>query len=66
MAGTTPVLSARSFLFTVQVLLGAREDRVTYWWYFRHHYIYNDSGENFDRISIQSTSIEDVKDINQE
>ena len=37
LAGTTPVLSVRSFLFAVQVLFGTREDRVTYWWYFRHH-----------------------------
>ena len=37
MVGTTPVLSARSFLFVVQVLFVACEDRVAYWWYFRHH-----------------------------
>ena len=29
------------------------------------NFIYSDNGENFDRMSIQSTSIEDVKDINQ-
>ena len=41
LAGTTPVLSARFFLVAVQVPLGVLEDRVTYWWYFRHHqYIY--------------------------
>ena len=28
-------------------------------------FTYNDNGENFDRMSIQSTSIKDVKDINQ-
>ena len=33
---------------------------------WRRNFIYNDNGENFDRMSIQSTSIEDVKDINQE
>ena len=37
MAGTTPVLSARSFLFVVQVLFVAREDRVAYWWDFWPH-----------------------------
>ena len=34
MAGTTPVLSARSFLFVVQVPLATHEERVTHWWYF--------------------------------
>ena len=33
---------------------------------WRRNFIYNDNGEIFDRMSIQSTSIEDVKDINQE
>ena len=39
LAGTTPVISARSFLFVVQVLFVAREDRVAYWWDFRPHHL---------------------------
>ena len=56
MAGTTPVLSARFFLVAVQVLLGAREDRVTYWWYFRHHqmiYIYTLDEKNFSIVKVK-------------
>ena len=32
---------------------------------WRNNFICNDNGENFDRMSIQSTSIKEVKDINQ-
>ena len=32
---------------------------------WRKNFICNDNGENFDRMSIQSTSIKEVKDINQ-
>jgi len=34
LAGTILVLSARSSLFVVQVLSRAREDRVTFCWFF--------------------------------
>ena len=32
---------------------------------WKKNFIYNDNRENFDKMSIQSTSIEYVKDINQ-
>ena len=50
MAGITLVLSARFFLFVVQVPFATYEERVTHWWYYFQHHQCKHLRVNWDEI----------------